>query len=220
MGRIRFVKEYVPEVREIRYRSEDFARAYTLICDNGSMADPHYQVVVLPEASEAIFNHIGWGTRTPQNRNEQGGFLAGRHYYDSEKELHVCVVELALPAPKAKSSPVAIEISHKDSEEMYRVLDEVNLTRPEGEKLVTVGWYHTHPNELDVFMSGIDQGTQRQLFSGEKAIALVFNPNRRIWSCFRSDACLDEKAEMLIDHSALRKFGKSRLTNQRLKFGG
>ena len=58
--------------------------------------------------------------------------------------------------------------------------------------LRVVGWYHTHPNGLDVFMSGTDRDTQRALFPGAAQFALVLNPHRRLWRAFRgadSDPC-------------------------------
>ena len=34
MGRIRIVKEYQPEIREIEYSEEEFEKKYVLLCDN------------------------------------------------------------------------------------------------------------------------------------------------------------------------------------------
>lgn len=154
MGRIRIVKEYQPEIQNIQYNEEDFEKKYVLICDNYSSAEDDYQMIVLPEASEVMLEYIGWGIKTPENRVEQGGFLVGRNCYDEEKKRNFCIVERVLPARGAVGSPGFLEMSHEDTREMYRELDEINALHPEKEKRYVVGWFHTHPNLLDVYMSG------------------------------------------------------------------
>lgn len=220
MGRIRIVKEYQPEVKQIQYDNDNFERRYTLLCDNYSIAKKEYQTIVLPAASEKILEYIGWGKKTQQNIVEQGGFLVGKNYYDEEKRVNVCVVENALSATGASGSWGHLEIGHEDTREMYKMLDKMNDGCAESEKKVVVGWFHTHPNSLEVFMSGTDRGTQSRLFPGEKAVALVLNPHRKIWKCFRSEQCIDGQAEMLIGEKLFQVFGKDRLSNSLLRFGG
>lgn len=219
MGRIQIVKEYEPEIGKIQYKDECFEKKYVLMCDNDSAAENDYQVIALPEASEVMLEYIGWGIKMPENRVEQGGFLVGRNCYDEEKKRNFCIVERVLPARGAVGSPGFLEMSHEDTKEMYRELDEINALYPEKEKKDVIGWFHTHPNSLDVFMSGTDRVTQGSLFSGERAIALVLNPHRKIWKCYRSQCCADTKAELLIGDQTFQKFGKKRLLNNVLDFG-
>ena len=102
---------------------------------------------------------------------------------------------------------------------MYKELDTMNQRRPAQERLELVGWFHTHPNSLDVFMSGTDRWTQSRLFSGERCIALVFNPHRKLWKCFRTEECLDTKAELLVGSRLADKLGKKGLRNETVVFG-
>ena len=220
MGRIRIVKEYQPEIREIEYSEEEFEKKYVLLCDNYSMGEDADLVIVQPQAAEEMLEYIGWGTRTQENRVEQGGFLVGRNCYDKKKKQHICLVERALPARGAVGSWGFLEMSHEDTREMHRELDQINADCPEEKKMDVVGWFHTHANALDVFMSATDRGTQSRLFSGERAIAMVLNPHRKIWKCYRSGSCEDTKAELLISDQTFQKFGKKRLVNHGFGFGG
>lgn len=218
MGRIRIINQYEPEMEEIYYDEQNFQKRYILLSDNYTKAEKDYLTIIMPAAAGAILNFIGWSTRYP--RVEQGGFLVGRYYYDEKKKRKICVVEFAFPAKEASGDVVSLHITHEDAAEMYRKLDALNKNYPESKKLQLVGWFHTHPNALDVFMSGVDQETQSQLFGDEKSIALVFNPNRKIWKSYRSGTHEDNRAELLIDQDLFEKYGKKRLLNQEFGFGG
>lgn len=50
-----------------------------------------------------------------------------------------------------------------------------------------IGWYHTHPNNLGVFMSGTDQRTQATFFSANWQFAIVLNPHRLQWKAFAGE---------------------------------
>ena len=50
--------------------------------------------------------------------------------------------------------------------------------------LQIIGWYHTHPNQLDVFMSETDVGTQMRFFSNDWQFAIVLNPHKKLWRAF------------------------------------
>lgn len=226
MGRIKIVKETVPEISTMDFQGEDYDIGgkydpqMILVSDNYTSAEESYRLFVLPQAAESIMDYIGWSQYNIwKNHSEQGGFLIGRNYKDPDKQLNIGIVEYAIPAVHARGSAGALDISPEDSKAMYKELDTMNQRRPAQERLELVGWFHTHPNSLDVFMSGTDRWTQSRLFSGERCIALVFNPHRKLWKCFRTEECLDTKAELLVGSRLADKLGKKGLRNETVVFG-
>jgi len=69
-------------------------------------------------------------------------------------------------------------MTHETWKDMLDVVDNLDS------KLQIVGWYHTHPNDLDVFMSGTDTATQARVFSHDWQFAIVLNPHKKIWRSF------------------------------------
>lgn len=226
MGKIKIIKKEEPQICEVDFVREQYEKdgryqtKMLMFDDNYMAAGDSYRTYLTPEAVKEIFDYITWGDLSSENAEEQGGFLIGRYLYDPEKDLNIAIVEMAIPAKHARGSIGTLEIQNQDMWEMHQQLDTINSTRSEEEKLLVLGWFHTHPNTLDVFMSGTDRYTQRTFFSGERALAIVLNPHRKIWKCFRSAECCDTMAEMLIDGFLLDEFGKKRLLNESLRFGG
>ena len=148
------------------------------------------QVYVEGGALAVIQRHIGWGSVTKENVVEQGGLLIGQVYRDEVTDLLFGVVEHALPARASHSSSIAIDMDHSTWADLYRRFDELQPA-PGDMPLRILGWYHTHPNELAVFMSGTDRRTQADFFSGPEHFAFVFNPHRLLWKVFQGADCIE-----------------------------
>ena len=129
-------------------------------------------------AFTTISNHISWGSYSTWNQVEQGGILLGTVYKNPATGIIYGMAEQAVSGSLARGSAAYLEVTHETWREM---LDQVDRIYP---NLQIIGWYHTHPNSLDVFMSGTDQTTQRRLFSQDWQFAIVLNPHRRIWRAF------------------------------------
>lgn len=224
MGTIKIVSRSVPAIGTTTYQKNDFGKdgnyphERVLVCDNffAPDADDHWRLYVLPEPAERIFSHIHWDTRHPDNLVEQGGFLLGRYFRDEEKNVTLCLVEHAVPAMQAAGTMGYLVMQESDLLAAHLELDKLNRNRSEEAQLRIIGWFHTHPNNLDVFMSGTDRGTQSSMFAGENAVAIVLNPHRKIWKCFRSERCQSVKGEILLDSAAVQKFGTKQLHNHSL----
>lgn len=225
MGKIKIVKKEEPQICEVEFLREQYETEgqyqvkMLMFGDNYTVAGDSYRTYLTPEAVKEIFDYIKWGEIDRENTAEQGGFLIGRYLYDPEKKWNIAIVETAIPARHARGSIGTLEIQNQDMLEMHQQLDMINNTRSEEDKFLVLGWFHTHPNTLDVFMSGTDRYTQRTFFSGERALAIILNPHRKIWKCFRSAECHDTMAEMMIDERLLGKYEKKRLLNERFRFG-
>ncbi len=136
------------------------------------------ELYVLTSAREDLFNHIDWTAKSPENLVEQGGLLLGEVYFDEASNAHIGVVERAIAAKSAESSATHLSLSHNVWREMTEKIDE---EMPDKQ---IIGWYHTHPNRLDVYMSEADLNTQRMMFPNDWQFAVILNPHRRIWRSF------------------------------------
>ncbi len=135
-----------------------------------------------PKAVEQIFEHIGWGKRTAENRVEQGGILVGNVIQD-ENQVLFGVVEEAIPGRFAKGNSAYLEMDHETWKGMFDEVDQILDANPD-DRMQIIGWYHTHPNMLDVFMSSTNSDTQQHTFPNDWQFAIVFNPQREIWRVF------------------------------------
>ena len=140
----------------------------------------HYFLLTTCAKSE-IYDHVDWGTYTTRNQQEQGGLLLGQVIQGSEYLFGM--VTDSVTSPHAKGNAHSLEMNHGTWSDMLRKVDA--LEQEQGRSLSVIGWYHTHPNELSVFMSGADRETQRKLFDQPWHFALVLNPHRKVWKVFR-----------------------------------
>ncbi|HEY0021501.1 MAG TPA: hypothetical protein VGB24_01270 [Longimicrobium sp.] len=149
--------------------------------------DGLYALYLLPEAQRAIQEHIGWGRRTAVNGVEQGGLLFGQVYRDASQGKTYGMVSAAVAGTSALGSTAFLQFPHQTWVEMLEEADcaagDVS-TAPQ-----VIGWYHTHPGELSVFMSGTDRATQRRMFYADWHFAMVLNPQKRRWRVFHGAGC-------------------------------
>ncbi len=143
-----------------------------------------YQVGICPEAWAALRTHVGWGQHTPTNGAEQGGLLLGQPLRDPKRPTHLVRLTHALPAHAAEGSMQHLHLGYAV---WQKLLQQAEMFAPEQR---VVGWYHTHPRYLRVYLSDTDRRLQAQLFAQDWHIALVMNPQRRIIRAFRGAAGL------------------------------
>lgn len=177
------VTSYTPPYEPVRRNKPSFK----VIQDHDSYIEyahsKSHTFFITGEAMAQLFDHIGWGRRTERNRVEQGGILLGQVFRDDNKKLTYAIAEAAIAGSLAIGSSAYLDMTHETWKQMLDSVDEILNENPEG-NLQVIGWYHTHPNDLSVFMSGTDQSTQRRLFSHDWQFALVLNPHKKIWKAF------------------------------------
>jgi proteasome lid subunit RPN8/RPN11 len=135
------------------------------------------------EAMSHVHSHIGWEQMTQHNCIEQGGILLGQAFRDSPSGVIYGVVSAAVAGMSARGSSVHLEMTHETWKEMLDSVDKLLEQSPQSE-LQVIGWYHTHPNGLQVFMSGTDRDTQSRMFAHDWQFAVVLNPQKQRWRAF------------------------------------
>ena len=155
-----------------------------LSSSNAKSIFSRYKLLLQEVAQKRIWEHIGYGHSYSSNRIEQGGILVGWVGVDNKTKDTYGIVEDAIPALKARAGATHLEIGHKDWKKMIDEADQFIDEYPDN-RLQIIGWYHTHPNRLDVFMSGVDMLTQRSFFNQDWHFAMVINPHREIWKVYQ-----------------------------------
>lgn len=173
------LSEYQPlPWNELQLVTDDTLRS---ACREGSTADCIY---IAADAWGTIAEHIAWAQDVKSNSVEQGGLLLGRAYNYGETGLIYGMAEKAIPAYTAEGSMAYVKFSHNTWMNMMEQFDALT-NQEEWAGLQIIGWYHTHPGRLSVFMSGTDLNTQGRTFSKNWQFAIVLNPQKQTWRAFR-----------------------------------
>lgn len=141
-------------------------------------------IMLSSEAVKGIKEHISWGGKTRNNVYEQGGILIGKPY--SIDGQIIGIVEYIIPADVTRASGAYLVMGTDTWVKMLDTYD--NLYKEKG--LYIIGWFHTHPNMLSVFMSATDMGTQKAFFNQPWHFAIVLNPQKKLIASFYSEKAI------------------------------
>jgi len=142
-----------------------------------------YKLMIKPSAFNSLCKHIDWNKKGKYNKVEQGGILLGYVKHDVEKKVILGIVEEVIHGKSAVGTRQSLRMSHDVWKQMIDQAD--NIAHQRGrEDLQIIGWYHTHPNNLEVFMSEIDMATQQRFFAHDWHFAVVINPHKATWKVF------------------------------------
>lgn len=156
--------------------------------------DERHYLIIGKHTFKKLKYSLDWGIRTKRNQVEQGGVLLGHiAYYNNEI---YCFVDDFLLADTTGNS-VFVEFTSEMWTTMQSKLTKLNETLDRNEQLVIVGWFHTHPNGLAVFMSGTDMTTQKLNFSQKWQASLVMNPHTNKYRVFFGARATEGKVVLL-----------------------
>lgn len=141
-----------------------------------------YETYVSVAAMDAIHAHIRWGSGLYDGLAEQGGILVGQAFQETNGQ-GFSIVTHALAGILGDGSMTYLKLGHACWHQMLSELEALREASPEA-TLEVIGWYHTHPGSLGVFMSGTDMRTQQLLFPKDWHIAMVMNPQKELWRVY------------------------------------
>lgn len=154
--------------------------------DNAKNENP-FLILLNPSCFQEICDYIGWGEETEKNQIEQGGIILGNVYKDPDSELTVGVAKCSVPAIGADASITHFEIGLEAWHKMLAYMDEMNRILIDKEKIYLIGWYHTHPKHLKVYMSNKDLETQKLFFNLDYHFSVILNPQKRYWKAYQGE---------------------------------
>ena len=150
------------------------------------------RLILTPQASKELMNHFYWNMRHPNNLCEQQAGLAGYLFKDPQTNRFIAVAEFVIPAIAKNRTPVGAYLSVDDTADVQCELNVINqnLRKMRDYGVFTklgdaqmLGYVHSHPGDLDVFVSSTDQQTHRTNYGNgtdSLGISLVVNPHRRL----------------------------------------
>lgn len=155
------------------------------------------KIYFMPSALKDLDEHIHWGERRRDNLVEQGGYMLGNVYRDSKTNILFAIVSRLVPVHGAEGTEAFLDMGTDASYDAK--LRENEIIQEQENELRRVGWYHTHPGGLGVFMSGTDMQTQTKSYFHDWQFAVVLNPQKQIWRGFRGARALEVDCIMVCD---------------------
>lgn len=198
--------EFIPE-------SADTPLFENKICSSSSPANGRNgKIFFMPSALKDLDEHISWGQNLRENLVEQGGYMLGNVYRDSLTGTLFAIVLRLVPVYGAEGTPTYLYMGTDAS--FDATIRENEIIQENNNSLRRVGWYHTHPGSLSVFMSGTDRKTQTKCYYNEWQFAVVLNPQKQIWRGFRGKEVTEVDCIMVCDQEdpVVRKFIKKHQT--------
>ncbi len=139
-------------------------------------------ILFTPQAQEELDRHIQWGRLTNRNHVEQLGLMIGRVCRDEETGAYYAVCERLVPVDQGRGTGTFFKASHEVGYASIEKAHSIMKQSDNGSQLI--GWYHTHPLDLTVFISGVDDGNHKTIFDHPWQFAVVLNPQRRVFKAF------------------------------------
>ena len=106
-----------------------------------------------------------------KNEIELGGLLVGKIYRVefNNRTAFITIITNSIPSENYDSTSVSLRMGAEVWDSAHNLLDE---------KLMVVGWYHSHPG-FGAFFSSIDRKTQQSFFYKPFHVGLVVDPIKR-----------------------------------------
>jgi hypothetical protein len=142
------------------------------------------RIFISTHATRKIQRFIGWGVTSKRISDEQAGMIYGTRYKDSILGLRWMIINEVDPDYRASGTSASVQF--RPNKKLQDLLNS-NLEPGMEDYYYTLGWFHTHPNNLPVFMSSTDRYTHRLYFPTDDYCAIVINPQKKILRTFMSD---------------------------------
>lgn len=155
----------------------------------GNNEPSHYLLIAQEVWNDGILVHTSWGAPHQNIIEQKTGLLLGKAHYDPE--LDVTYAEVTKVIPESffigdKSYLSRNPLNWQDS------LETINqLISKEEEGIGIIGWYHTHANDMRVYMSEEDKHIQKTYFDEDWQFAIVINPQQKKWRVFNGVDALE-----------------------------
>lgn len=137
-------------------------------------------VVFTPNAARELHHYFHWGQRHPQNLSELMAALIGH------KLRNALLVEFVSPVYLVKRNTTEAVFTFESLESGRMEADAVNLSYSGCEELrlmdspcSLMGFVHSHPDELDLFLSEGDVQLHRLLMDEGICLSVIVNPQKQ-----------------------------------------
>lgn len=175
------------------------------------ISTPSPMLVYTSYAAKKQMDIIGWKRDDfPKNRKEQGGWLLGYYVFNEDgipvqgevTEVLEAVTECRLPGYIEWDALEEIRLQQT----FFQMKDNLAKVDPvAAERFSVLGWWHTHPNSLDVFLSSTDMETVRLKYYKPEKYSIVLNPHRGTFRAFAGVNAVEVPVIMLLSDNKKNK---------------
>lgn len=158
-------------------------------------------VVFTPNAAAELYHYFHWGQRHPQNLSEQMAALIGHRLSDG------FLVEFVSPVYLAKRNTMQAAFTQESLASGWMETEAINVSYHDCEDLKLLdtpcsllGFVHSHPDELDLFLSEADARLHRILMEKDIALSVIVHPQKRQLSAFYGNRLENAEIPILTEH--------------------
>lgn len=183
------LKAFTPQLRSIRIR---YGWEDTM------------PVVFTPNASRELYHYFHWGQRHPQNLSELLAALIGRKLAD-------CVlVEFVSPVPMENRNTKDGAFTQASLDAGFMEADAINGTYGQcrdyclaDSPCVLLGFVHSHPDDLELFLSVADVEIHRHLMERNMDLSMILNPQKRQLAAYYGKNMTVSEIQLLMEASRI-----------------
>ncbi|MGB0839165.1 MAG: Mov34/MPN/PAD-1 family protein [Chitinophagales bacterium] len=167
---IRIIKERKVRPQALPYPLENAAFKVSMPkTSNTPIINSQLQVFIHQAVYESIWKHV-----VLDLDNELGGALLG-YYGERKGQKFILITDVLNQPPEYFTSSTMIRFTRQFYDDLEYVVDGAGK---QGQQLLRLGLYHTHPN-FGVFLSVTDAQTFKGIFKDAHQIAMVVDPVQR-----------------------------------------
>lgn len=161
-------------------------------------------VIFTPNASRELYHFFHWGQRHPQNLSELMAALIGRRLSDG------ILVEFVSPVYMENRNTREGSFTETSLRAGQMEADAINVsysTCPEfclmDAPCTLLGFVHSHPDDLDLFLSVGDVRVHEHLLQMEMPLSMIVNPQKKQMAAYHGKSMTVAELQLLMEASEI-----------------
>lgn len=164
-------------------------------------------VVFTPNAAREMHHYFHWGQKHPQNLSELMAALIGHKLSDG------FLVEFVSPVYLARRNTTQAAFTQESLESGWVEAEAINVSYHKCETLrltdtpcTLLGFVHSHPDDLDLFLSEADVSLHKILTGKNIDLSAVVNPQKRQIAVFCDENLEQAEIRILVDSTEVENW--------------
>ena len=161
-------------------------------------------VVFTPNASKELYHFFHWGQRHPQNLSELLAALVGRKLADCLLVEFVSPVHMDKRNTKEGTfTPLSMKAGYMEAAAINATYDQCPEYRLGDTSCSLLGFVHSHPDDLELFLSEADVQVHQMLTEQGLALSMILNPQKRQMAAYYGANMTLAEIQLLMDTSEI-----------------
>ena len=164
-------------------------------------------VIFTPNASRELYHYFHWGQRHPQNLSELMAALIGRQLSDCILVEFVSPVYMENRNSKEGSfTEISLQAGQMEADAInagYSICPDLCLEKTPCSLL---GFIHSHPDDLDLFLSVGDVQLHEHLIQMEIPLSMIINPQKKQIAAYYGKSITVAEIQLLMEESEISQW--------------